>query len=374
MENIKVGNEIKFHNTGDRKIHTSYLIMNADDYGPSDYINDGIIKGIEEGIINSVSVMVTYQNMPDIPDFISKLDRLMSVVDKEVGIGLHLSLSGGKALTTDLVKIKRLLKKKSAGFFKGINRINITKRYVRHAEIELRNQIEFLSNYLKKYDREIDHLNHHAGFVAFHDRLWKCYVKVAREKDLPIRSPIGYMSTANLFYKNAILTGVTAEGIKQTIERWASNLFNLSPHRNLTDKPLKMFFARKNLMQKKFEYAKRKELWMPDVFNDNYYDKASPKKAINFLQSFSDNEIKEFMLHPSSEKSAKGIIPPHGIKKRSLKRRHRELKVLLESNLKRDDGTLVKLTDIIKGKSTIINLEGVEIRLKLILRRFKNIK
>ena len=370
MADNQINKKVPEESDSDKKgVLTGYLIMNADDYGPLDYINDGIIKGIEDGIVNSVSVLVSYQDMPEYPNFIHNLNRLMKTVEKvdhHVGIGLHLSLNAGKPITSKKEEIDALMSKRKEGYFKSVNEININKNYINAAKVEIKNQIEFLSDYLKSHDREIDHINHHVGFVSFHQGLWECFIEIAQQENLPVRSPVGYMSIASLFYINGLFSGATTEGIKKTAEKWLSNLLNLSPHRNITDSPFKMLFARKKMMNDKYEYARTKGVGMPKVYNDNYYDEASTKKAINFLRSFKDGEIREFMLHPSLDKSSDGISPPHGFKKRSLRKRHRELKILLDSFYKKDRNTRIKLTEVIKGESNIFNLKKKEIKLELI--------
>jgi predicted glycoside hydrolase/deacetylase ChbG (UPF0249 family) len=66
------------------------LIINADDFGMSKEVNEGTKKGIEEGIITSVSVMV---NMPFFEDAIVFLKK-----HPEVSVGLHFNLTEGECI------------------------------------------------------------------------------------------------------------------------------------------------------------------------------------------------------------------------------------------------------------------------------------
>ncbi len=351
-----------------------YLIMNADDYGPSEEINQGVIKGILEGVINSVSVLVTFQDPEIGSDQQQQLDLLMTAIKQaesrgcKVEVGLHLSLNAGKPVTQEIESIPKLLvkRRRKRGYFKSLNAININREYIDQAGIEMKNQLAYLQSYLKRHGKQVDHINHHVGFVTFHEGLWSRFIEIAAEEGIAVRSPIGYMSTAKFFYKTGLFSGVTAEGIKKTFEKWFSNLLFFSPHRNITDAPFRMLLSRKKLMKERYNYARDCGVYMPEVFNDNYYDEASRKKAINFLQSFDDLEIKEFMLHPLELNKSKKIETPHGFKKRAMKRRHHELRILLESFFKRSRTSQTKLVEIIKGNATITNLNKQEIRLKLI--------
>ena len=69
------------------------MIINADDFGNSRNITDVIARCIEEGSLNSTSIMVTSQHL----DYaISKLNAL-----KEVRTSLHLNIAEGAPVTKD---------------------------------------------------------------------------------------------------------------------------------------------------------------------------------------------------------------------------------------------------------------------------------
>ena len=66
------------------------LIINADDFGISKEVNEGIVKGFQEGIITSTTVMA---NM-------SEFEQAMKLAKKhsELSVGVHLNIIDGKAL------------------------------------------------------------------------------------------------------------------------------------------------------------------------------------------------------------------------------------------------------------------------------------
>lgn len=66
------------------------LIINADDFGMSREVNEGTKKGIHQGIITSVSIMV---NMPYFEDAITFLKKY-----PQVSVGLHFNITEGKPI------------------------------------------------------------------------------------------------------------------------------------------------------------------------------------------------------------------------------------------------------------------------------------
>lgn len=67
-----------------------HLIINADDFGMSKEVNDGTKRGITQGIITSVSVMV---NMPYFEDAVTFLKK-----HPEISVGLHFNITEGTPL------------------------------------------------------------------------------------------------------------------------------------------------------------------------------------------------------------------------------------------------------------------------------------
>lgn len=81
------------------------LIINADDFGISRGVNDGIVQAARAGGITSTSVMV---NLPDSEDAVARAREL-----EGISLGLHLNLTLGDALTGP----SSLTRGKSAEFY-----------------------------------------------------------------------------------------------------------------------------------------------------------------------------------------------------------------------------------------------------------------
>ena len=78
------------------------IIINGDDFGLRDEVNEAIVKAHTEGVLTSASIMV---NMPAAEKAVKLAKDL-----PELGIGVHLNLSKGKA-TSDNPVVKNLLER-----------------------------------------------------------------------------------------------------------------------------------------------------------------------------------------------------------------------------------------------------------------------
>ena len=147
------------------------LILNADDFGLSPSINQGILDCFDEGLISSTTMMM---NTPYTDDAI----RLA----KEKGIkniGIHLNLTYGKSvLPAD--EVQSLVDEN--GVFHYVCMLGYYTQYV-DAKKELRAQIEkFLASGL-----EPTHIDHHHYFNEIPNIL-KAYLELAQEYKLPVRA------------------------------------------------------------------------------------------------------------------------------------------------------------------------------------------
>ncbi len=131
------------------------LIINADDYGDSKAINAGILQAHEAGSVTSTTILANGKHF----------EEAINHLPKSLGLGIHLNLSYGKALTTK----KRLDPKLQYKMILG--KVNL-----RFAEQELRAQIQ------KVQDRgiKITHFDSHQNIHAFQP-LTSLTIKLANE-------------------------------------------------------------------------------------------------------------------------------------------------------------------------------------------------
>lgn len=162
------------------------VIFTADDYGISENINRGIEEGIQNGLINHVEAMVTFDNA---------IDNIVMLQQRfpEVGIGLHLSITSGYPLSSD-GDINTLVN--DEGEFYSIDRIitRLNKVDLNQLEMELRAQIESLVS----RDVNVVSLSSQHNILSIYTPYFNVVEKLSREYNLSIRSPIA----ASMAYDN----------------------------------------------------------------------------------------------------------------------------------------------------------------------------
>ncbi len=154
-----------------------YLIVNADDFGRSRGVNEGILKAHKEGIVTSTSLMV---NQPFAREGAAILRDTPSL-----GAGVHLVFSAGKPVLPP-EKVPTLVD--SSGSFFPQEVLIMRAEEISPAELkaEFMAQIE---RFRVLVGREPDHLDCH-HFVHVHPHFFAVYTEVARETGLPIRNPL----------------------------------------------------------------------------------------------------------------------------------------------------------------------------------------
>jgi predicted glycoside hydrolase/deacetylase ChbG (UPF0249 family) len=143
------------------------LIINADDFGMCESVDEGIIHGYKAGLITSTTV---FMNQPHIAEDLKRLEHL------DIGVGVHLNVTFGTPLTNGQSFLKEGRFRKRGEYIGGIL-IDENDLYN-----EWKAQIErFISLTHKKPDH-ID--SHHNIHLLYPD----VYHKLADEYDLPTRN------------------------------------------------------------------------------------------------------------------------------------------------------------------------------------------
>lgn len=148
------------------------LIINADDFGFSESINNGIIEAYNEGLISSTTIMI---NMPYALDAISKW--------KQNGyhtMGLHINLTQESPVSNNVETLV------------DHNNIFHKHRKVENEEVKISyedayKEIKAQIEKLKSYDIKIDHLDYHHN-IHLNPAIRKALINLALEYKLPIRT------------------------------------------------------------------------------------------------------------------------------------------------------------------------------------------
>ena len=148
---------------------TRRLIVNADDWGLSHGVSDGILAAHRHGIVSSTTVLVT-----------ADLDReqVARLRDSGLGVGLHVNLTLGQPLTRG-----RSLVDGNGRFVRDARRAaaRVSAADVR-AEVEA--QVERFESVLKRRPTHLD-THHHVGL---HPPVRDVLLEVAHALDVAVRS------------------------------------------------------------------------------------------------------------------------------------------------------------------------------------------
>ena len=156
---------------------TRCLIVNADDFGRTQGVSDGILDAHLKGIVTSTSAMM---NLPETRQHVAQ--ALSKAPD--LGIGVHLNLTAGPPVLAaeqvpDLVD--------SQGLFNGYAKLcaRIGRLPIDQVQAEWRAQIdEMIATGV-----EPDHLDSHHFVVELSPELWELYLGLARDLRVPVRGP-----------------------------------------------------------------------------------------------------------------------------------------------------------------------------------------
>lgn len=299
------------------------IILNADDFGGSDFIDNGIIRGIKEGVVNSVSVLV---NFNDSEERLKK--NLLPLKEKyDFEIGLHLSFTSGYA---DADKNYKTLTIQNSKEFPYISNVRIGIMDKNEVITEITNQIEKLGKMIGGLEK-IDHINHHHGIFYMHSYLFECFLEVIdayKEKGFhfKLRSPKPWSKSGLIYYKYSL--------ILPTKKKAGSNALNLALTKFGKGR-FKTLIA--ILGGSQLDYIKhvQRELESRNCLNtfcfvDQYYGQAKKhnlKKIIEHTPE--DGRIIEMMLHLGDKNTerdyASGITPSY------YSGRAKELEVLIKN-------------------------------------------
>jgi chitin disaccharide deacetylase len=260
------------------------LIINADDFGMSYEVNEGIKRGINEGVINSVSLMV---NMPYFNDAVRYLRS-----KPEIAVGLHFNITEGKPI--DKPKTRSSLIREDNNFFSWV--YLTLKLLTRNYSIdEIRNSLKTQYDMLEKTGLEISHIDSH-HHIHLYPSVYKLVLEFAKRKK--IRS----LRSRNFLSWSIITKLKTGLSIKQIIVITLCYVNNL-------------LFPKRN-----HEMLKIRSIY------DMTWDKQLDIDRFKYILSNLGEGITEIICHPA-------ILSKDG-NPEFLEPRHRTLIILLDKSLK----------------------------------------
>lgn len=165
-------------------MNQSKIIFTADDYGVDESINNGIIELVKANVIHSVEVLPNYgeNGHLSVENTITLLDETEQI-NPDLELGVHLTITSGKPLTTS-PGLNPILDK---GCFIGAKRTNSrAAQYAIYDELDA--QIKVLQGNERIWNN-VTHLTNHHDALWFFPEYTEMYVELANKWNLPIRNP-----------------------------------------------------------------------------------------------------------------------------------------------------------------------------------------
>lgn len=182
------------------------LIINADDFGLSKSITDGIVVGILDGYITSTTIMA---NM-DYAEYAIK----QAIKNNINCIGLHVNLTVGKPI----IKNSNLTDDNGI-FLYNKNQIENKKLSYEDVYNEINAQVEKVKEY-SNGKIKIDHLDFHHHLLS-NDNIRKAVLDIAKDLNIPIRNEniTGY-KCPDILYKEFTINNVNVNNLKNMISKF----------------------------------------------------------------------------------------------------------------------------------------------------------
>ncbi|WP_027420421.1 ChbG/HpnK family deacetylase [Crocinitomix catalasitica] len=266
------------------------IILNADDFGAMDGIDQGIIAGIKAGVVNSVSTFVNF------PDSYQRIANLLSneEIKGKFKLGLHLSITSGYG---DNPELYETLMVANSNKFATKRDVNLKIVDLNELKICLQEQIDKLANWLGGY-QFIDHINMHHNLWNLHPDFFNVQLELRQELmtnkfNIPTRSPFSWSKSGLKYYKydGARLLPAVKEGL-ETLSDF------LTPWTGKASTMLKIFrnTGPDNASFQRDAYAKI-GIKHAFCFVDQYYGQPFKKNLERILEHHKEGEVIEFMLH-----------------------------------------------------------------------------
>jgi predicted glycoside hydrolase/deacetylase ChbG (UPF0249 family) len=153
------------------------LIVNADDFGRTRGVSDGILRAQRDGLVTSTTAMM---NLPGIAGDLQAAAREAP----QLGLGVHLNFTAGRPLLP-VEWVGSLVDERGHFLSQAAVLADPTRINPDELRSELKSQVKTFQNVL---ERAPDHLDAH-HFVHVHPHLFAVYLDLADELQLPIRIP-----------------------------------------------------------------------------------------------------------------------------------------------------------------------------------------
>lgn len=282
-----------------------YLLVVADDFGAYAAIDNGIISAAKRGNIDCVDVFVTHSaySVNSIQTFMSEFEDELDA--KTLHLGLHLTLTCGKPVSTTIsTKFRNMITYPSGEFRVMIhqNTDRIWKKFLEDLRKEMDAQLE---KFIEITGYKPYHLSCHEGFFHLSEDLANVYFQFARDNQLFMRNP-SLLSLQEGKWREVTQMQRTAN----------SNILNILVKLGTKDAiRVKKWCGGGNVERINTERATG--LRIPDYFLDHFFGVGELYKFYEILEKM-DNGVYEMVVHPVLYDNYAEIHPPTGITRESF--------------------------------------------------------
>ncbi len=301
-----------------------FAILTADDFGASDFINRGVIRGIEEGVINSVAAMVNF------PGAMENIKRLQDAYPR-ISLGLHASITAGSPLSPG-EKIPSLVD--SGGQFYDLQEFIHRIKSIDHRQVLLETSAQL--RLMEENGIRVKHLSSHHNIMQIYTPLFLVLLSLGEKKGIPMRStrPLSRFLSE---YRGSPITG---EGRKAAVELVLRHTFSAVKF---------MKYGMTGEMQRNQERMEEHGVPHPDYLGDSFWGDPTPEN-LRYLLHCQPEGTTEWVFHLGT---SSGIDEaPKGIDREYYHYRELELFNVCSSQfphwLEREGISLVQFSDLKK--------------------------
>lgn len=182
------------------------LIINADDFGLSKSISDGIISGIEERYITSTSIMANMKY--------AEYAIKQAILHDINCIGLHINLTVGKP-----IKANANLIDENGIFYYNRKQIDNEGLTYQDAYNEIMAQIEKIDSY-SNGKIKIDHLDTH-HHLWDNKNIKQAIIDISNKLNIPIRNEdVTNIKCPDILYKDFTINNVNIDNLKEMVSKY----------------------------------------------------------------------------------------------------------------------------------------------------------
>lgn len=303
------------------------IILTADDYGCSDFIDAGVHEALDLQKINSVAAFVTHaDSRARITNLVNRKKKFLAANNPagKFGIGLHFSITSGKPITgkSSLTFVSSDAEK--ASYFKEAAGYDFLLTEPDDIRRELRAQLDEIRDILK--DEPVDHLSHHHGYIYLEPGLFDVYtdeLKMYNRKnglDIAMRSPVSWFRKFGAGPDKSKKTG----DCKDCFEKLEKKIITPAGIEGITLMMWKKYFqSTYGIMKKRMNLVQdTHRLRSPELLCDIIYGQANEKTLNAIFSNFQNNQLldcagfkdfsAELMFHFGSG-DWKSQPVPHGV-------------------------------------------------------------